>query len=190
MRRTSRAVFVSGLSAHRMRRDVVRLLLIGEWVARQFDREVKCINTVITALRKLGHRRVIPIALAAAWLPYMAMRCSMSPTARAGCHVVPGVVQAHAAEHNGHGDAHRGGSPERADHGKHRVPARTCCDVTGKCEIRAASTVSSADPPGVAAVLPAVVSALAPPLGELRHRPAMPVAHGPPTYLRPLTLRI
>jgi len=145
---------------------------------------------MITSLRKLGHRQVIPIVLAAAWLPYMAMRCSMSPAAGAGCHVVPGAAQAHATEHRGHGDAHHGGSPEHADHGKHRAPTRTCCDVTGKCEIRAASTVSSADPPMLAAVLPVAVSALAPPLGELKHRPAMPVAHGPPTYLRHLTLLV
>jgi hypothetical protein len=62
--------------------------------------------------------------------------------------------------------------------------------VTGKCEIRAASTVSSADPPGLAAVLPVAVSTLAPPLGKPEHQSAMPVAHGPPTYLRHLTLRI
>jgi len=145
---------------------------------------------MITSLRRLGCRRAIPIVLAAAWLPYMAMRCSMSPAASAGCHGFPRVVQEHATEHHGHGDAHHGVSPKRTDHGKHRTPTRTCCDVTGKCEIRAASTVSSADPPGLAAVLPVAVSTLAPPLGEPKHQPAMPVAHGPPTYLRHLTLRI
>jgi len=148
---------------------------------------------MITSLRRLGRRRanpIVPIVLAAAWLPYMAMRCSLDPAAGKGCHVVRGVVQAHATEHHGDGDTHHGVSPERADHGSDRVPARTCCCVTGKCDIRVASTVSLADPSGLIAVLPVVVSRLAPLLGELKQQPAMPVAHGPPTYLRNLTLLI
>jgi hypothetical protein len=87
-------------------------------------------------------------------------------------------------------------SPEGATSGQHshchgdkHAPARTCCcDLAGKCDIKGSSGTPLPAPAVVVAALP-VASDILFDGRSLNPRVLVTLAHGPPTYLRNLSLR-
>ena len=132
--------------------------------------------------------RAITAALAVAWLPYIATRCVENPATHAGCRVLPDTSYTHAAEASAH-SRHRMAAG-RHEHQHSRAPGHTCCDLTGKCNIKVTPGTPSLAPVQMMATLPAATQVSAPHAESLPHRAAPAVAHAPPTYLRNLTLLI
>lgn len=123
--------------------------------------------------------RVTPVVLALLWLPYIATRCIQNPVTHA-CPL----------------RAARMHSPEGATSGQHshchgdkHAPARgCCCDLADKCDVE--------DSSGVPLTAPALLVAASPVASDIildghSFGPGgfLTVAHGPPTYLRNLSLR-
>ena len=86
--------------------------------------------------------------------------------------------------------------PERAHvhssaqgHGALHAPDRSCCELTGQCDIKIAVSAPAVDPPAFAATLSLVVPVPERPATVRMARPAE-LAHGPPLYLRHATLLI
>jgi hypothetical protein len=132
------------------------------------------------SLSKIRSCRAIIVILAVTWLPYITTRCVENPITHVGCPFFPGAM--HAATHS---DAQ---SPQR-QHAQHHAPGHSCCDLTGKCNVRVAASPQAFDPPTFAVALPAaphpiVVTALC---SDQRSNVAY-VAHSPPAYLRNATL--
>ena len=150
------------------------------------------IGTIVSmvGLRRIRRSRAIPLALAVTWLPYISTRCVVDPGTHAGCGVLPTAAHAHPEDHHAHAHSHDGSTPAHSDHGHRRSPARTCCEVTGKCNIKVTSPAPSADPPAVTVTASAVEWSTVPSAENVQHWPAHDLAHGPPTYLRNATLRI
>ncbi len=145
----------------------------------------------MTSLRRIRTRRVIPLVLAVAWLPYMSVRCIGDPATHTGCGILPAPVHAQGAEAHVH--AHEGDVPAQpAGHGqKHKPPLGCmCCNLMAKCATRATPAVPSLAPLQLATQLPATVQAVFPHLVRLHQGPATAVAHAPPTYLLNVTLLI
>jgi hypothetical protein len=142
------------------------------------------------SLTKIRSCRLLPVVLAITWLPYVATRCMQGPATHAGCHIFPGAVHAedgHAATHS-----HAGSSPVKHARGPHHrhAPVHTCCDLTGKCNVRVVSHSQAPPldaPASVVALSPAVTVAL-PALSSLAVCDISRVAHSPPTYLCNATL--
>jgi hypothetical protein len=136
----------------------------------------------MSALRQIQRRRVVVLALALAWLPYVTLRCIAAPgSAHAGCDVL---------EHGSEAAAHdvNVGHHERRGH-DHEGPASTCCELTGKSSITL-STPFSVDPPILSAIAISLSGAVAPASRVLGMSGGLWHAHAPPTYLRNSTLRI
>jgi hypothetical protein len=68
--------------------------------------------------------------------------------------------------------------------------AHTCCDVTGKCNMKVSSGAPSLAPTQLVTTLPVTAGAIAPYTDILDPHSVSTLAHGPPTYLRNVTLRI
>jgi len=124
---------------------------------------------------------VTPVVLALVWLPYVGTRCIQNPLN----HTCPlRAMRMH--------------SPEGATSGQHghcrgdkHAPARTCCcDLASKCDIKGSSSVPSLAPAQLVGTLSVAVDAIVLQTQIFDARGGIVVAHGPPTYLRNVTLRI
>ena len=134
---------------------------------------------------KMRACRMVTMLLMVAWLPYMSTRCLENPLTHAGCPMFPAVA---SAAHPGH---HGGRDSAMAHHHghAHHDPGHTCCDLTGKCNVRVIAATPPLDAPAVTAVLPAAPASLVvlgPRIDQL-HSVSL-VAHSPPTYLRNASL--
>jgi len=129
-------------------------------------------------------RRLIVWSVVAVLFPYTSARCLSS--LEGGCHLPSEATReatrshAHAsAGHSQHGSADDQGPPDHS-----------CCEITGKTAFPSASSISQLD----LTILPALVSpgAFAHSLGVARVDQAHRIArsHGPPVYLRNVTLLI
>jgi hypothetical protein len=139
-------------------------------------------------LRNIRACRSISVVLAIAWLPYIAMRCVDNPATHAGCGMLRGA--AHAPGSDGHGPSHEGMAHGGGTHNHGQEPARahTCCDLTGKCDVKITTGAPSLAPPLLATILPVAVRAIVADPERLSACLTPPVAHAPPTYLRNATL--
>lgn len=143
---------------------------------------------MINSLRGMRRRRGIYVLVAITWLPYIATRCIESSATGKDCDL---VRQGMRADHGGDDHHHPPppGSASDHDHPHKGTPHRTCCELTGKCDVRTTPFVSFAAPTVVTAV--ALVLHAPPPLPcQAQHRPPVAVAHAPPIYLRHATLLI
>jgi len=137
-------------------------------------------------------RRLIVWSVVAVLFPYTSARCLSS--LEGGCHLPSEATReatrshAHASsDHAAHASANHSQHGSADDHGP---PDRTCCEITGKTAFPSASSISQLD----LTILPALVSrgAFAHSLGVARVDQAHRIArsHGPPVYLRNVTLLI
>ena len=122
------------------------------------------------------------------WIPYVAVRC-VDGAGHADCSV---LTAANAADHHEHST--RAPSTNQHDHTAHghgdpgkQAPGRTCCELTGKCNLKLTASAPSLEPAlqiGPLSCKPYPVAA-----GRMAARlcPAE-VAHGPPIFLRNATL--
>jgi hypothetical protein len=146
------------------------------------------VKDMASLLQRTRRCRVTPVVLALAWLPYVATRCIENPVTHT-CVMVAAVAHQHASAAPAR--VHEGatsGQHARC-HGDKHAPARTCCcDLAGKCDIKASSGVPAPAPAVAVAALPVASDIV---LDGLNLNPRVPVtlAHGPPTYLRNLSLR-
>ncbi|HLE57044.1 MAG TPA: hypothetical protein VJB15_08175, partial [Rhodothermia bacterium] len=127
--------------------------------------------------------RIVAMAALLAWLPYTSVWCAENPFGNVGCPILP------ASAHAGHHHENAAGAPAHSTHDDHG-PARSCCQLTGKCGIN----VTSAQGPDLT---PAIVtaSAIYPVEASLAQSPfvassRIDATHGPPIYLQHLTLLI
>ncbi len=128
----------------------------------------------------------MPVALLLACLPYLAIRCVGAP---GGCEVVSKGAHADSgSEGHGHHD-HEAAAGHRHDQGSPSDRDRSCCELTGKCDIKITASAPAIDPPALVATLPLVV-----PVSDrwttVLIIPPAELAHGPPLYLRHATLLI
>lgn len=145
------------------------------------------------SLRRVRRCRAVLVVLAVAWLPYISVRCVES-----SAHGCPIWTPSHGAagrsqpehEHPGHahdGNAHEGmPSGGESDH----LPARTCCELTGKYAFATSVPAPSAAPAAVLVRLCEGAEFPQPPLAVDAHRRVPLTAHAPPRYLRFATLLI
>lgn len=141
------------------------------------------------SLHRIRRCQAIPLVLAITWLPYMSTRCVVNPVTHVGC----GVLLAHSyAEARGaHAHAHHGSMATHHDHEDKKAPIHSCCELTGKCNIKVTTSPSSVDAPALVAILAAAIHVPVPESYNLQRGPVVvALAHGPPTYLRNATLRI
>src|SRR5512143_3746521 len=132
--------------------------------------------------------RAITVALAVAWLPYIATRCVENPATHTGCRILPDAPYTHAAEAPAH--SHHRMAVGQHNHQPRRAPGQTCCDLTGKCNIKVTPSTPSLAPVQLMATLPAAIHAFAQHAESLPQHAAPAFAHAPPTYLRNVTLLI
>jgi hypothetical protein len=147
-------------------------------------------ESMIAPLRKIRACRAIPVVLGIAWLPYITTRCE-NPLTHTGCGILPAAVyeEGHEPRRQRHGDSDDGMAQGHHHQHKH-LPVRTCCELTGKCDIKITSGTPSLVPLMLVADLPAAVHPILA-RRQLRHRRSAPaVAHAPPTYLRKVALLI
>jgi hypothetical protein len=139
-------------------------------------------------------RRCRPLVglLAIAWLPYVSTYCIDAPV-DGGCRLAH--PSGNAGSHQGHGPGHHShhDAPTAHHDGDHdHIPAGTCCELTGKRACTLNSSTQSTPPPGLTFTLPWGMDthplAVLPTARPLRQTPAS--AHGPPLYLRFVTLLI
>jgi len=136
----------------------------------------------MTALRLIRKCKSIPILLGIAWLPYTTIRCVENPATHEGCGVLPVTAHHHTSNNHEHAATRSTGAQTHNQH-RHHSPVRTCCDLTGKCNIKITPSVSSLDPIHLVALLPVRAGAYLP-SAELRpYRGGLAHAHAPPTYL-------
>jgi len=129
--------------------------------------------------RRMRACRVTPVVLALAWLPYIGTRCIQNPVT----HTCP-VSAVHV-----HSPAGPTSGQHSHCHGAKHAPARSCCcGLTGKCNIKGSSGAPLPAPAVVVAALP-VASGIVLDGRSLNPRILVTLAHGPPTYLRNLSLR-
>ena len=146
---------------------------------------------MIRSFRKMGRSHLIPVLLAVTWLPYISTRCVMNPLTQAGCGVLPAAAaEARPEGQHSHGHSQHAATPTHHDDRGSRAPVHTCCDLTGKCDIKVSSPAPSVDPVAVVAALPALTHLTRPSTDGLQHRPVIIPTHGPPPYLRNVTLLI
>ena len=104
------------------------------------------------------------------------------------------ATHTHAETAHVHGHHHETPSPVSHDHNHSRgpgsAPSRTCCDLTGKCNVTLTSIVPSLNPADTIAMVSLNVQPIALQRQYSHRGPARGVAHAPPTYLRNLTLLI
>ena len=143
-------------------------------------------SNMTSPFRKMRGYRAIPVVLALAWLPYIGTRCIENPLTHT-C-----VMMAAMAHHRASGAHTAAASGQHAHcHGNKHTPARgCCCDLAGKCDIRGSSSVPSLTSAQLVGTLPVAVSATVVQTQIFDARGGIVVAHGPPTYLRNVTLRI
>lgn len=100
-------------------------------------------------------------------------------------------AKAHATSSSeGHGHhEHKTASGHHHDQGPAEDPDRSCCELTGKCDIKITVSVPAIDLPAFVAPLPSVVPVSERWTTRLMTPPAER-AHGPPLYLRHATLLI
>ena len=158
----------------------------GCWLQRSDVRvslpgSLGCVSSMMSPLRRIRGCRVIPVVLALAWLPYIGTRCIQNPVT----HTCP-ISAAHA-----HSSQAATSGQQSHCHGAKHAPARSCCcDLAGKCDIKGSSAVPSPASALVVAALPVVTCGIVLD-GQSLDAPALiTLTHGPPTYLRNLTLRI
>ena len=146
-------------------------------------------ESMIVPLRKIRGCRTIPAVLVIVWLPYIATRCIETQLPHSGCGILSAT--AHAPGHD-HARSHDGMAPRQHEdsHARKHLPVRTCCDLTGKCDVKVAPSTPPLAPTLLAAALPVAVSPLVPQLPLLDGRSAPAVAHAPPAYIRNVTLLI
>ncbi len=152
-------------------------------------------RSMISSLRRMRGCRAIPVLLTIAFLPHIGVcRCIGGRSTHAGCDALAAAAHAHTGKDHGNHAAHGGPTAEsqghHQSHGDKQGRAHTCCGLMSKCNIKITSDTPSPPLPQLMATLSAGVHAVVP-HPELLHRPpAAAVAHGPPTYLRNVTLRI
>jgi hypothetical protein len=160
------------------------------WVyraTRQLEIPAGGVKDMASPFRRMRGCRVTPVVLALAWLPYIATRCVENPLTHT-C-----VMMAAMAHNAGTAHAHSPGAATSGQHshchGDKHAPARgCCCDLADKCDIE--------DSSGVPLTAPALLVAASPVASDIildghSFGPGgfLTVAHGPPTYLRNLSLR-
>ncbi len=133
--------------------------------------------------KKLLRGHWLHLVLALVWLPSANPRCVMKPIEQDHC----AKMAAARAEHQHSG--HRDGAERKAPRQGQSMPS--CCDATGRCLARITPAESPQYTATTLAVLPAPVS-LVPPAAAFvaSPEPADSSSHGPPVYLRFLTLLI
>src|ERR1035437_8600700 len=133
---------------------------------------------MMSLLRSLRKSQVASVALLFTCLPYLTIRCVGAP---GGCEVMPTRANAHSsAEGHSHHD-HKtasGHHHDQHDQGSPHHPDRSCCELTGKCNITITASTPAVDPPALVATLPSVVfvserwtTGLMTPPAELAHGP-------------------
>ena len=124
--------------------------------------------------------------VAVAWLPYATNHCCRSQATHAHCHAMSSG--AHAASGAANDPL---ASPQHARHQErqHQCP-RTCCDLVGKYAVKAAVAPVSWSCAHVAVETTAGLHVDQFRVGLRRVSAIVPAAHGPPTYLRNLSLLI
>ena len=144
-----------------------------------------------SSLQQLRRSRALTIALVAVWLPYITTRCFHDPAAKEDCHVLQVAAETHTHDeaNNSGGRGHTHSADEHSDHHNNRS-AHTCCELTGKCTVKASSEAPSLSPVVLVGPLPPAVRAHLPRLAPLRHRSGAAMAHGPPLFLRLASLLI
>lgn len=146
--------------------------------------------------RRIRRCRAVSVMLGVAWLPYIATRCIMVPGAHADCGVLSPRTHAdadHSASHHHAHDALAQPQPQHHHNGHtpSKQPAHTCCDLTGKCNIKITTPgPPPLDPVQLVAILPVAVDASVQHAVLPAYRGAPALAHAPPTYLRNATLLI
>jgi hypothetical protein len=126
--------------------------------------------------------RGVTIVVALLWLPYGAVRCIDCPPDHSGCPMLPTTPG--AAESGPHAHHHGNGGP-RHD----APPARTCCGLTGKCNVLV-TAVAAPDAPAIGASLPGPFRSLVDAVRTHLVRLPPPLAHGPPIHLEHRVLLI
>ncbi len=146
-------------------------------------------NSPLGSIRRC---RTLVGLLAIAWLPYASTYCIDAPV-DGGCRLAH--ASSDAGFHHEHEQGHHSHDSVPAAHqdGDHdQIPARTCCELTGKRACTLSSSTQPAAPPGLTVMLPRGMDthslAPLPTASPLRRTPAP--AHGPPPYLRFVTLLI
>lgn len=133
----------------------------------------------------LRHRRAVVLLLALTWLPYVSTRCLAD--AHGGCGMMAMSHESPAAHPT---DSDHSGSATHDHSEHHSTPARTCCELTGKCDVAISATISTVDAAPVVAIVPAITRAPVRSEPERLGDPIRTLAHAPPLYLRNATLRI
>jgi len=139
------------------------------------------------SMQRLQRSNRIRVLLAFAWVPYIAIRCVAGSSSHGSCGMLAPVVQTANSHHHEHKAEHA-----HRHHEEGSNPAssgKTCCEVTGKCNVSLTATPSVSDSHTVAAILAHFPITTAPVSIHSHTRPAY-VAHGPPIYLRLATLLI
>lgn len=137
-------------------------------------------------IRKLQRSQTVRVLLVFTWVPYIAIRCVGGPLTHGGCDVLP-AASAPAHEHGAH--HHEGADTSHHEHGPKPASGRTCCELTGKCNVKLMTPSAPAYSPIVVTILAPVVRVASPAPSRPHTRPVQ-AAHGPPTYLRLATLLI
>lgn len=136
----------------------------------------------MSLLRRFRKSQVVSVGLLFSCLPYLANRCICAP---GGCEIMPTRGHVHSSsEGHGHHDhkAASGHHHDQHDQASPHDPDRTCCELTGKRDIKITVSAPAVDPPALVATLPPVV-----PVSERwttgLMTPPAELAHGPPLYL-------
>jgi hypothetical protein len=146
----------------------------------------KAVKHMRLSLGRIRGCRVIPFVLAVAWLPYVATRCVENPVTHVGCGMLP-AAYAHTGDAGGHSQH---GMASQPGHHHNHAPAHTCCDLTGKCNIKITPSTASLDPLQLVALAPVTPDRVVPHADCSRRQATPTLAHAPPIYLRDLTLLV
>jgi hypothetical protein len=145
----------------------------------------------MTSLARVRDRRRLPVLFVTAWLAYALTPCAGMPTAHRHCRAK--TVETAAVSH-----AHEGCSGATADRTaalKSQGPAPddgppvdTCC-LSGEC-VTGLPVPAPSFTVSLIVATPMVIPVAISPREHGLHAPELDQAHGPPTYLRNVTLRI
>ncbi len=135
-------------------------------------------------------RRVLAVALAVAWLPRIAVPCTCNQTTHSGCGGVATAARGPAGGEHAHG--HQATTPAPSHHHQGKTPVRPqcCCGLATACGIKATAGPAPLDTNHYAVAVPVTARVVQSRPVLARWRLASPVAHGPPVYLRNVTLLI
>lgn len=153
--------------------------------------------------RRARHSQLIAVAVVVAWLPYACTRCLETSGGQHGAGGSADCVFGHpaaAASHPDHHDradthphhGHSAAQPEHGGKGHDHSPIDTCCELTGKYAVTLTSVPGLSDPWGTMVTVIAAAGMPGLRVAPFAYRVpcALPLAHGPPVYLRNAALLI